>query len=100
MVKCMLPDDQEPVKYGRTMKTKSGTMRSPPVRYPIQSVGLIPRMFAAHTRRMAPMPMKCASVRWTEPSQSVQVDFENHCVWMRLPTTMPKFDSTVDQANQ
>lgn len=46
------------------------------------------------------MPMKWARVRCTEPSQTVQVEWENHWVWIRLPTTMPKMDSTVDQANQ
>src|SRR5215475_14800753 len=38
--------------------------------------------------------------RCTTPSNTDQVEFGNHCAWMRVPISTPKIDSTTDQPIQ
>jgi hypothetical protein len=42
MFHCMFELDQSPVMYGRNMRTRTGSISSPPVRYANQTAGRTP----------------------------------------------------------
>jgi hypothetical protein len=83
------------------MKTASGIIRSAPVMYATQTAGLIPKMLKSQTRTMTPAPMMCGRpMPSAVPVLKVQSSPGNHWPTISEPTTIPKIESTVDQANQ
>jgi hypothetical protein len=83
------------------MKTASGIISIAPVMYETRTESFIPKMLNSQTRTISAPPITCPRPRPSaSPVLNVQSEPENHCAWISEPTTRPKIERTLDQANQ